>query len=240
MAKAKITITGGAMRPPVFNADGTVDLYFKTEMTEAVPKGLKLLGSSFAVVHVGPRSWKAIEADVQLDSFFIIQGWAAGAKNSKGVPFLNVVASHVDLRVLNEEQKTQDTDNLPLNPGGPQETEVKKDREPVENSKWYEPDEIEYISVDSIYLTEKVHLNTGSVYFGGILKILHKSGELRMPMAVRPIGEGKYSLAMGIRAYMAAKIMNIETVPVVIRDMGHYEMMEKYGISENPKMAKKK
>lgn len=100
MAKAKISIIGTVDKKPKFNSDGTVDLIFKGTMTTLVPKGLKNLGDSFYLVHVGPKTWKKVSSTLQEDSTLIIQGEPKANKTSSGVPLIEVVCFDISIKIV--------------------------------------------------------------------------------------------------------------------------------------------
>lgn len=265
MGKAKITITGKPEKAPKINDDGTVDLLFKVSMSTGVPKGLKPLGDSFALVHVAPKTWKKVSNDVKEDSFFIVQGEAKASKNSKDTPFFEVVAFDIALNLkevsvpvekkepaqevkqeqpkaeapkIEKPKQEQSKPELPKpekQKQQPQQKEAPKDKPvnpPEEKSiQWYAPDEVIHIDLADICLVEHIHLNTRNIEMGRLLKAVTLSGGINTPMAVRKLENGKYGLVMGMRAYVVSKILNLEKVPVVIREMEHGKLVEKLGIS---------
>lgn len=109
----------------------------------------------------------------------------------------------------------------------------KKEQENQENqtvfSKWYDPEEIQYVSHKDIIMTEDIHLRTKELRLNGVFKSVYERKTLKSPIAVRPLGE-KYVLIIGIKQYITAKILDMENVPVVIKDMTHSEFMKKYRI----------
>jgi hypothetical protein len=98
MGKVKITITGNTEKSFKIRDNGVVDLLFKTTMSEVVPKGLKPLGDSFALVHVAPKTWEKVSSEVKPDSFFVIQGEAKANKNNKEMPFFEIIAFDIALK----------------------------------------------------------------------------------------------------------------------------------------------
>ncbi|HHV95208.1 MAG TPA: ParB N-terminal domain-containing protein [Clostridiaceae bacterium] len=91
---------------------------------------------------------------------------------------------------------------------------------------WYKPEEVTEINVKDIVLTEDIHLNVQNFTFGINLKEILSNGSIKIPVAVRPIEGGKYSLVTGAARYFAAKILDIEKIPAVITDMSREEFVE--------------
>lgn len=102
---------------------------------------------------------------------------------------------------------------------------VSKDEKSIKDIVWYMPEEITELDVKDIILTEGVHLNVQNFVFRINLKQFSESGKILVPIAVRPLSEGKYSLVTGAARYFAAKILNIPRIPAVITDMGHDEFV---------------
>lgn len=270
MGKAKITVTGTAEKQPKINKDGTVDLLFKISMSPGVPKGLKTLGDSFALVHVAPKTWKKVSDEVKDDSFFIVQGEAKASKNSKDTPFFEVVCFDISLKEPAEKKELAQTQSQPQHPKEqpkpkPEPVKVpeppKKAQLPIpekpkrekpkmaaskedvperqETIKWYTPDEIITINTADVVIFEEIHLLTKVISLNGILKAVSVVGELNKPIGVKPLENGKYALVMGLRSYAAAKMLNLEKVPAVIRDITHKEWADNCGLSDLEKKTSK-
>lgn len=317
MAKAKIEIKGTAEKPPKVNTDGTVDLLFKASMAKDVPKGLKSLGDSFCVVHIGPKTWKKVSSQVKDDSTFVIVGEPKANNNSKGTPFVEIVAFDISLR--------PDPKDFPLDPEPKKENQIKKPDPdpgaPIKNSEpdtikktkkiydvqdvvhlskivipekykdidlgpgyndfiertrqtgvikpliveeetlilidgykrycvakglnieeipvkyakkppikfqenWFRPDEVIEVETKKIKLVENAHLATAELDFHGKLKKMRDSGKPGGPIAVRDLDNGEYALVMGLTSYIAAKVLDIEKIPVVVRNMTNKELVE--------------
>jgi hypothetical protein len=101
-----------------------------------------------------------------------------------------------------------------------------KDEEFIKDLVWYSPEEVTKVELKSIILTEDVHLNVQNFLFRINLKKYSESGKMTTPIAIRPIGQGKYSLVTGAARYFAAKILDIPIIPAVITDMGHDEFIK--------------
>jgi len=101
-----------------------------------------------------------------------------------------------------------------------------KDEELIKNIVWYTPEEIIKVELKDIILTEDAHLNVQNFVFRINLKQYSETGKITVPIAIRPLGEGKYSLVTGAARYFAAKILNISRIPAVITDMGHDEFVK--------------
>lgn len=101
-----------------------------------------------------------------------------------------------------------------------------KDEKLFRNTEWYMPEEVTELDVQDIILTEDVHLSVQNFVFRINLKHYSESGKISIPVAVRPLNDGKYSLVTGAARYFAAKILNIPRIPAVITDMGHDEFVK--------------
>ena len=100
-----------------------------------------------------------------------------------------------------------------------------KDEELLRDIVWYTPEEVTKAQLNDIILTEDVHLNIQNFIFRMNLKKYSETGKITAPIAIRPLGEGKYSVVTGAARYFAAKILNIPTIPAVITDKGHDEFV---------------
>ena len=257
MGKAKITVTGTSSKPPKKKDDGVVDLLIKVDMSQSVPKGLKSLGQSICLVHVGTKTWKKVEGIVKDDSFYIIQGELKACVSPKNVPYVEVVAFDISIKedAVVKEQPKKEPEKKPeekLKKENPKQIEpVQKEvktqeaQPPKEQSntpkkkknnfkgrmtkfvEWYKPEEIIYISYHELILTEDEHLKAKELWLNGVFKAVNEKKEIRSPMAVRPIN-GKYALVMGMKHFIVAKIFEMDNVPVVVRDMSYDEFLEKY------------
>jgi hypothetical protein len=247
MAKSKITITGEPKKPPKVNEDGTIDLIFKTEMSEAVPKGLTSLGETNYIVHVGKKTWSKVEDQVRENSFYIISGEPKARITTKGVPFTEVICFDIAIKeaekpkekavelakeIINEkpkEVKPPEVKKPVKQEPKPKEERPKKkyDRGQYVPSDWYKPEEVINIDTRDLILVEKTHLRLQRLDMNGVLYKLN-SQEVNFVVAVRPIENGKYALVMGIRGYIIAKLLNKETIRAVIRDCEYSELIAGY------------
>lgn len=100
-----------------------------------------------------------------------------------------------------------------------------RDEMMIKNIQWYMPEEVTMLDTGSIMLTEDIHLNTQNVSFGINLKDASKEGAINGAIAVKPLGNGKYSLVIGAARYFAAKILDIPKIPAVITDMSREEFI---------------
>jgi hypothetical protein len=90
------------------------------------------------------------------------------------------------------------------------------------------------IEVSTIGLIEREHLKGYTEK--GCFPFHERHGALNIPMVVRPIGDGKYSLVMGFKAYVISKVLNIKTTKVIITEKTKLEIieeLEKNEISED-------
>ena len=75
-----------------------------------------------------------------------------------------------------------------------------------------------------------MHLQNCKFIFDQFLVKVKKDNEVKSVSAVRPLDNGKYALVMGLRPYVAAKLINIEKIPCVIRETTHKELTQTNGI----------
>lgn len=108
-----------------------------------------------------------------------------------------------------------------LRTGTPSKDELK-----LKNILWYVSEEVTEVNVKDIILTEDIHLSVHNFIFSINLEELANTRSINVPVAIRPIGEGQYSLVTGAARYFAAKILDIEKIPAVITDMSHDEFIE--------------
>lgn len=267
MGKAKITVTGMASKPPKVKEDKTVDLLIKVDMSPAVPKGLKSLGQSICLVHIGLKTWKKVAGAVKDDSYYIIQGEVKSNVNNKSVPFLEVVAFDISLKpeatqpkekeeqsnqsnkqqnpkkvieqpktkreVQEQKQKTGNKEKNVNNSKKTEKSDKNKGKGKYSFKKWYEPDEIKYVSYTDLVLEEQLHLESFSVGLRGELKLVSEGKPIKNPLAVRAIQNGKYALITGFKYYIVSKALGLEKVPVVIKDMTYDEFIKEYAIDVN-------
>lgn len=263
MGKAKITITGTTSKPPKVKEDKTVDLIIKVDMSPAVPKGLKSLGQSICLVHVGSKTWNKVAGAVKDDSYYIIQGEVKSNVNSKSVPFLEVVAFDITLKpeatqpkekkeqpkeqqkpkedveqlkkaeppIKNEvQEQKQETENEEKNVSDSKKNDKDKVKTNYNFKKWYNFDEIRYVSYRDLVLEEQLHLESPVIGLRGELKLVAEGKPIKNPLAVRTTQNGKYALITGFKYYMVSKALGLEEVPVVIKDMTYDEFIKKYAI----------
>lgn len=95
--------------------------------------------------------------------------------------------------------------------------------------KWYieGQHEIVYIDTHDIIITEEIHLNCNSLNFGTLFRTAAESNEISYPIAVKPLGNGKYALVVGITRLITAKLFNIPRIPCVLTDLSHQEFIKK-------------
>lgn len=245
MAKSKITITGEAKKPPKANEDGTIDLVFKTDMSEAVPKGLTSLGETNYIVRVGKKTWLKVADQVTENSFYIISGEPKARITTKGVPFTEVVCFDIALReaekpkekaaepikeVIKEQpKKVEKPKQQPKQKK--EQPKKKRDNGPNVPADWYKSEEIISINTNTLVLVEKEHLNLQKLDMNRILYRLQDK-EMNFVVAVRPLENGKYGLVMGIRGYIIAKLLNKETLKAVVKNCTYDEFIAEYAVQE--------
>jgi hypothetical protein len=94
---------------------------------------------------------------------------------------------------------------------------------------WYKEEDVQYVSYEDIILREEIHFETQHLRLNGILKkVKEHNNTIARPLAVRKQENGKYSLVMGIANFMAAKVLEINKVPIVLKDMTYDEFVKKY------------
>lgn len=99
----------------------------------------------------------------------------------------------------------------------------------VQISEWFKEDEVVTVNTSDVVVDEQTHLMTYDIRFGKqFLTKIHEERKVIRPIAVRKIEDNKYVLVMGIKFLIAAKIFNIDTIPVVIKDMTYKEFEKKY------------
>jgi len=94
--------------------------------------------------------------------------------------------------------------------------------------KWYTEGQYEIIYIDThdIIITEEVHLNCNSLNFNTLFRTAAESHTISYPIAVRPLGNGKYSLVAGITRLITAKLFDISRVPCVVTDFSNEEFLK--------------
>jgi hypothetical protein len=241
MAKSKITITGEPKKPPKVNEDGTIDLIFKTDMSEAVPKGLTSLGETNYIVHVGKKTWSKIADQATENSFYIINGEPKARITAKGVPFTEVICFDIAIKEVaadkgksKEVVKEQPKEVKPPEVKKPIKQEPKPKKEQQRNrtgpnvpADWFKSEEVISINTNDLVLVEKEHLNLQKLDMHRILYRLQDK-EMNFVVAVRPLENGKYGLVMGIRGYVIAKLLNKETIRAVIKNCTYDEFIAEY------------
>jgi hypothetical protein len=135
-------------------------------------------------------------------------------------------------KVVQQEQKNKNI-TTPVKSGIPEKKKQDKDKSEkksvAELQQWYKSEDIEYIARKDIVLTEKIHLETKSIMFNGVFKAIAEKQVINKPIVVKKIDNEKYSLVMGMRNYIAAKVFELEKVPViVVKDISHDEFVKKY------------
>ena len=100
----------------------------------------------------------------------------------------------------------------------------------VNSKRWYEGQEVIQIPVKDIILTENDHLNAKRIDLDGILATYNGCKQINIPVAVRAIENNRFALITGFTRYCIAKILDIETIPVVITNLSYNEFKLKYGV----------
>lgn len=114
----------------------------------------------------------------------------------------------------------------------PTKTEKPKEPLPSKNKldgivrEWRKNNEIIQIPFKNIILQEKTHLNNANFKLGRMDPTHVK------PMTVKKIADNKYALVMGLKSFVMAKLLDMETVPVILCDINFNELTEKLGIPD--------
>lgn len=286
LSKAEVKITDFAYKLPSIEKDGSVRILFKID-----EKGEK---PTYYRVSVAKDLWNSVINTVNERSYYIIKGLPSACVNAKGIPFVSLECT--DINIVNGVENWKDKfpgdlpegteevipiesivipDKMPIGLNAkkkalsyfkkhntfespiilrkdgmilllnyanyilakdlgigmvpvaydPRALNVSKDEKQIKGINWYGPEEIVTVNTNDIVLTEDIHLNTHNFIFNLNLKEVKNSGQISVPVAVRPIEKGKYSLVSGVTRYFAAKILDIEKIPAVITDMSHDEFI---------------
>ena len=244
IAKAKITITGEVEKFKV-NEDGTVQVVMKADTSATVPSGLKELGSSTYSISVSKKTWKKV-SDKIAGNKILFTGEPKAAVSTKGAAFILVNCfdiSVIEQKV--KESKVEDVSPKQVQPE-PKKAEQPKIIKTVKNEvsvinpseikpvpakepskpKYANDDpdtealnhwrknhtDVKQIKVSDLILTEEEHYKGFTQ--GGLT--FFKKYTIRKPLIVHPLDNGKYSLVIGFKDYIMAKILNFETVPAII------------------------
>lgn len=245
MAKAKITITGEVEKFKV-NEDGTVQVVIKADTSKAVPTGLKELGSSTYSITVSKKMWKKVSDKLEGNKI-LFTGEPKAAVTAKGAAFTLVNCFDISVieQKVKESQSETKKDVSPK-PVQAETKQVHPEPKKAEQPKIVVPEikpapakapikpkyanddpdtealnhwrknhiEVTHIKVSDLVLTEEEHYRGFTQ--GGLT--FFKKYTIRKPLIVHPLDNGKYSLVIGFKDYIMAKILNFETVPVLIAD----------------------
>lgn len=133
---------------------------------------------------------------------------------------MNLVAGYAEYMVAKDLNIKKVPVTYYLNSRGEAPDEIK-----IKNIPWFDPEDVTEISVKDVTLTEDIHLKVRDFVFNIDLNNVHETRKISVPIAVRPLDNGKYSLVMGAARYFAAKILDIEKIPAIITDMTHDEFV---------------
>jgi hypothetical protein len=202
MAKAKITLTGILEKAPNIKENGNVDLLFKTTMSSVIPKGLQSLQDTYCIVRVAPKTWKKVSSNYKSDSKLLIQGEVGIGINTKGTSYIEVIAFDIGL-IENKEKKVKDESKKQLE-------DIKK---PVkESNNVIANDGVKEIDFSEIKLPEEfLKSNINPVKLSETIEYYNKNGKFDKPIIINK----NYQLVDGYKRYLAAKELEIKTVPVI-------------------------
>lgn len=218
MVKANISISGKPDKKPKFNEDGSVDLIFKTPMFINKPDDSTIF--SYCLAHVSKRAWDAVSSNYSDNCTYAIHGNFKASKTKAGMPIIEIYCCTITIVPHTIKNK--------IIPQASNNTNLKF-------FNWYKPEEVFYISPDNIFLTDKIHLSTDSLSLHGALFTVNRTKNIDIPICVRPLENNKYSLVMGLKQYIVAKVMNVTKVPVVIREMTFKELAQIRNINSTNK-----
>lgn len=211
MAKNYITINGKIEKEPKINADKSVSLVFKIDKEKDMTE-LEKVKTSYCVVHVTSEKWNQVKKHA--DKELMIGGFVGANVNSKGTPFLEVSAAYIVPDKNNQEQRV--------------------------NPNWASEGPIKQIKLKDIVLASDAHFETMRLSIDGVvLKKVNASKKINTPICVRPIGNGKYDLSIGLSRFVTAKILGLDTISCVVSKLDRLELGEKYGLDKLGKYNKK-
>ena len=256
MAKAKITIIGEIDKFKV-HEDGTINIIIKADTSIAVPNGLKELGSSTYNITVSKKTWKKVSDKLQ-GNRIMFTGEPKAAVTVKGVPF--ILVNCFDISIIEQKVKESQSEPKKTEPSKsvqplkievqeikPLDTKADSPESPTKTKKlnptpplplasknmldgivreWRKNNEIIQIPFTDIILQEKTHLNNANFKLGRMDPTHVK------PMTVKRIADNKYALVMGLKSFVMAKLLDIETVPAILCDITFNELAEKLGIPD--------
>lgn len=98
--------------------------------------------------------------------------------------------------------------------------------------KWLELINQDIVSINTanIILTEDVHLKCKKLNLQGNIQKCARSMMIDKPIAVKELGENKYTLVMGLTRLIIAKTLGIPTIPCIVTELNFNEFMKKYNI----------
>lgn len=84
------------------------------------------------------------------------------------------------------------------------------------------------VPTELINITEDIHLKTESINFKGLMKRYKYEGNIDIPIVIRPLSNGTYSLVAGISRLCMAKLLGFNEIPAFISNTTHDEFIQKY------------
>ena len=244
MAKTSVKIVGASLKDPKVNKDGSVELLFKINMSESVPKGLSSLGESIYLVRINQKAWRKLNNsnNISKDSIYIIEGEPKACVNKKGVPYIAVVAFSVQMKdesVKIKEAKKNDIKNNDKELVNQiddvkvqnKENEVKgnskvKNIKNEKNFNWREKltdDDYEFIDVNDVDIDNPIHYRASFTIGDRIGK--------NSAIVVAEKENGRYSLVVGLKAFVSSKIYRpTEKIKAYIYKKDRNEFMKEFAI----------
>jgi len=209
MNSTVIKIIGYPYKEPKINDDGSVEMLFRQNYpTEGDSKEI--------IIYVSIKShiWETILPYLKDDSLFVINGIPNAKTTKKGVPFIHVVCSNAF--IIKNTQKQLERQHTINNPT-------------VHWSTTLDSHNFIDVPTDDILLLETCHT------YGKMLDIseLHKVSKTKIvtiPVAVKAIGNNKYSLVSGFKAFTLAKICNVRSLRAYVTDLSKENFDKKFNV----------
>lgn len=210
MGNTVITITGIPEKEPKINKN-FVELIFKNKMSDEISKELKPKSTeSIYLVVVSRKSWRTFcKENEGNNGYYKIIGEPKASVNRKNIPFITVICRNIMMENTKEKIVANNVAN---------------------DNLWYKELKLEPIPVKDIIITERVHFETKVVFVKG-LEFALKRGKTN-PVAVRSLDNGKYSLVIGIKYLVQAKLLSLQYIDAYITDLDHKSFIKKYNILE--------
>lgn len=94
--------------------------------------------------------------------------------------------------------------------------------------EYIKEESIEDIAIKDIILAEDVHLKAQEVNLNGKLAKYLKTRTIDRPILVRRIESNKYILVLGITRFIAAKVLDFDSIPGILTELNYEEIINKF------------